>query len=149
MITPNIVNTTSQAIDEHLIATALGRATAALELDSPRFISIEFVTPVESRELNKRLRNKDYPTDIISISTQESTAGEQLITETADGGIELTLETANSASNDWPVIGQLIICLEAVRQNAESAGQPFDRELEWVIEHGVYHVMGFHHDQDH
>ncbi len=134
-------------IDHQAIKTGLAHAATKLNIHDKRLIQIELVTPEESRQLNKTLRGKNEPTDCISISTQESHVGEQIVHE-HEGEVALELKQRKELTHTWPVIGQLVICLDIVKENAAQACQPVERELEWVVEHGVLHVMGFHHDHD-
>lgn len=148
MLDYELTNTTSHAIDTQAIESGLAKAATALKLND-RFVSIEIVTPEQSQELNRSLRGKNEPTDIISISSQESEVGTQEVQESASGALEFILKHQKPIENTAPVIGQLVVCLDVVGKNAERAGQPVSRELEWVVEHGVYHLMGFHHEGDH
>jgi probable rRNA maturation factor len=152
MIRADIINTTSANIDEAAmhrgISHAETKATQAGIDVGDRFVSIEVVSPDEMRELNKRWRNKDYPTDILSISANEQEVGEQVITESEEGELHFALKSTKEHRTDWPVLGQIIICFDIIREHAKSAGQPIERELEWVIEHGVLHLLGFHHDEN-
>ncbi len=148
MIAYELTTTTTETIDRQAIEFGLEQASQKLGLTGNRTIQIECVSAEESQALNKQLRGKDEPTDCISISSQESTVGEQLISQNEDGTISLALKQTDDLQNTHPVIGQLIICLDIIKQQAEAAGQPQERELEWVVEHGTLHVMGFHHDHD-
>lgn len=147
MIHYELTNTTPHTIDPIIIERALKSAADKAALTDDKLVTIEIVSPEESQAANKALRDHDEPTDIISVPTQTMHAGEQVITET-EGALDFTLhKTADSAAT-WPVIGQLIICYDIVSANAKRAGQGIERELEWVIEHGILHVLGFHHAHD-
>lgn len=151
MIRADIINATSKPIDEGSIRRGVTNAEAkasqlSMATDN-RFVSIEVVDQHEMRELNKRWRNKDYATDILSLGAHEQEVGEQVITELPDGALNFELKPNTKADANWPVLGQIIICYDVIREHAESAGQPLERELEWVIEHGVLHLLGFHHDE--
>jgi probable rRNA maturation factor len=148
MIRYQIVNATSHTVDKKAIEAGLLAAEKKLGDLGERHIVIEFVTPGESKKLNSKLRNKHEPTDIISLSSMETRVGEQVVTENKDGSIDFDIKQDKYIANDWPILGQLVICFECVEANAKHAGQPVSRELEWIIEHGMLHVMGFHHDDD-
>lgn len=148
MIHYEIINQSEQGIDTQAIEAGLIKAEETVGEDVNKFVSIEFVTAVESQKANKALRNKDEPTDIISLATQDTEAGKQEIKQTDDGALDFNIVRAKSSENQWPVLGQLIICFDIVAKNAQFAGQPVERELEWVVEHGVLHLLGYHHDHD-
>lgn len=148
MIHYELINTTSQSIDEQAIKRALDAAARKLKLSGDRHVIIELVTPEESEQLNHELRGKNEPTDILSIGSQELHEGEQIISEEESGVLHFDLVSSQNPSDTWPVLGQLIICFDIVAQNAKRAGQDIDHELEWVVEHGVLHLAGFHHKHD-
>ena len=43
------------------------------------------------------------------------------------------------------VLGDIIICIEKVKEQAEEYGHSFKRELAYMIVHGFYHLMGYDH----
>lgn len=141
-------NSTNHHIDDTIIKKGLAAAEHKLGTIGERHVAIEIVTPEESQELNQELRGENKPTDIISVSTQETKVGEQVIEESAQGELTFEINEAKPLEHAWPMIGQLILCYDVIAQNAQRAGQPVERELEWVIEHGVLHLMGFHHEHD-
>lgn len=81
--------------------------------------------------INKEYRNKDYPADIISFAIfADSTDDEKFI---FDGEINL---------------GEIIIALDKVEKNAEEKGVSRDLELNFLIAHGIMHLLGFDHQTD-
>ncbi len=149
MISYELINTTNHHIDAKTIENGLQLAESKVGPLENRFITIEIVPPEMSHQLNQQWRDKNEPTDCISLSTTDSDVGEQLITESSTGALEFTLKLKGNIEHTWPALGQLIICYDIVKANADRAGQPVERELEWVVAHGVWHILGFHHDQDH
>lgn len=152
MIRADIINATSTPVDEASIRrgvmNAESKATqAGIAINDP-FVSIEAVSRDEIQELNARWRNKNYATDILSLSAHEREIGEQVITESAEGALAFELKPVQQHNTGGPILGQIIICYDVIREHAERAGQPIERELEWVIEHGVLHLLGFHHDEN-
>lgn len=147
MIRFEVNSTTDNQINKSSIQTGISQAETKLGNIGDRFVSIEFVTKDEIQELNHKLRGKNEPTDIISISSQETEAGEQNIKIGSKGDLSFELNQTKPV-NPLPAIGQLVICLEVVREQAMQSGQAEDAELEWVVEHGIYHLMGFHHTHD-
>ncbi|HEY1074372.1 MAG TPA: rRNA maturation RNase YbeY [Patescibacteria group bacterium] len=148
MINFVLQNSTNHHIDDTTIQKGLAAAATKLGEIGERHVAIEIVTSEESQALNAELRGQDKPTDIISISTQETKVGEQVIEESAEGALSFEINESKPLENAWPVIGQLVLCYDVIAQNAQRAGQPVERELEWVIEHGILHLMGFHHEHD-
>ena len=43
------------------------------------------------------------------------------------------------------VLGDVIISIEKVKEQAEEYGRSFERELAYMVVHGFYHLMGYDH----
>ena len=43
------------------------------------------------------------------------------------------------------VLGDIIISIDRVKEQAEEYGHSFERELAYMTIHGFYHLMGFDH----
>ena len=51
--------------------------------------------------------------------------------------------------NEIPeTIGDIIISIERVREQAKEYGHSFERELAYMVVHGFYHLMGYDHMQE-
>ena len=46
------------------------------------------------------------------------------------------------------VLGDIIISIEKVREQAEEYGHSFEREFAYMLVHGFYHLMGYDHIED-
>ena len=46
------------------------------------------------------------------------------------------------------VLGDIVISIQRVRQQAVEYGHSFERELSYMCVHGFYHLMGYDHIQD-
>lgn len=68
------------------------------------------------RALNKRYRNKDKPTDVLSF-----------------------------CMDDEVMLGDVVISIERARAHAEEAGCGLDEEMARLVIHGVLHLVGFDH----
>ena len=42
-------------------------------------------------------------------------------------------------------LGDIVISIEKVREQAEEYGHSFERELAYMVVHGFYHLMGYDH----
>jgi probable rRNA maturation factor len=92
-------------------------------------LSITFVDNQKIQEINREYRNKDMPTDVISFALQEE--GEEDVTII---GEELPL-----------TLGDIIISVEKVKEQAEEYGHSFERELGFLSVHGFLHLLGYDH----
>lgn len=80
-------------------------------------IELSFATEDKVRELNRRYRKKDRPTDVLSFAYGEKEG----------------------------LLGEVIICREVARKNAPLFGNSYRRELKRLVVHGVLHVLGYDH----
>ena len=103
-------------------------------LDSKLIMTITFTTPEEIRKMNKKYRKIDKATDVLSFPMFEKDELDEKI-----------------KSGDFPyedVLGDVIISIEKVREQAEEYGHSFERELSYMLVHGFYHLMGYDHIEE-
>jgi len=77
------------------------------------------------RELNRRYRGVDSPTDVLAFGGA------------AEGFVE--------APGAIPYLGDVVISYPHVRAQAEEQGHSPDRELALLVIHGVLHLLGYDH----
>ena len=98
-------------------------------LDSKLIITITFTTPEEIRKINKKYRKIDKATDVLSFPMFEKD--------------ELDEKIKNNDFLYEDVLGDIIISIEKVKEQAEEYGHSFERELSYMLVHGFYHLMGY------
>ena len=74
------------------------------------------------KEINKEYRNKDSATDVISFAYNE---------------------TENVGPMN--VMGDIIISIERVKEQAKEYGHSKEREFYYVLCHGILHLLGYDH----
>jgi len=90
-------------------------------------LSIALIKEKEIRGLNKKYLKKDKPTDVLSFS-QVSDFSEKI------------KEFEN-------ILGEVIICPQVVKKNAEDFNVPFEKELVKVLIHGILHLLDYEHEK--
>ena len=98
-------------------------------------ISIILKTPTKIRQLNKEYRNIDKETDVLSFPMFEKNEIDKIILKHEKQLIQETL-------------GDVIISVERVKQQAQEYGHSFERELSYMLVHGFYHLMGYDHIEE-
>ena len=93
-------------------------------------ISLLFVDNEEIREINRETRNIDRATDVLSFPMFEQDEIKQLIEE-------------NYEADD--VLGDIVISIPKVQEQAVEYGHSFERELAYMCVHGFFHLMGYDH----
>jgi len=87
-------------------------------------VTVRLVTEAESRELNLRYRERDYPTNVLSFEAD------------LPPGVEL------------PFLGDVVICPSVLAREAEEQGKPADAHWAHITVHGVLHLLGYDHEDD-
>lgn len=95
------------------------------------YISVTLTNPENIRKLNNQYRNIDKETDVLSFPMFEKN-------EIADLKY-LQYEEA---------LGDIVISIERVKEQAVEYGHSFERELSYMLVHGFYHLMGEDHIED-
>ena len=103
-------------------------------LDSKLIITITFTTPEEIRKINKKYRKIDRATDVLSFPMFEKD--------------ELDEKIKNKDFLYEDVLGDIIISIDKVREQAAEYGHSFERELSYMLVHGFYHLMGYDHIEE-
>lgn len=103
-------------------------ALAGMEFDCISF-DILYCDSEKTHDINKEYREKDYAADIITFAIFADSEDKFVF----DGEINL---------------GEIIISLEKVEANALEKGTTFERELHFLISHGIMHLLGFDHQTD-
>ena len=81
-------------------------------------------------ELNKKYRNIDRPTDVLSFAFRESEEPEVF------------------GAKEPEILGDIIISLERAKLQAEEFGHSFLREVVFLTVHGFLHLIGYDHMEE-
>lgn len=95
-------------------------------------LGILLTTNKVMQKYNHKYRHKDKPTDIISFPFHQISAGERIVTQTAD---ERNL-------------GDIIIAPQYVMDDLGRWGQTFEQRMRVLLVHGVCHLLGYDHIKD-
>ena len=98
------------------------------------YVSITLTTPEHIHEINKQYRNVDRATDVLSFPIFEKEE------------IDEKIRTQDFEHED--VLGDIIISIEKVKEQAVEYGHSFEREFAYMLVHGFYHLMGYDHIQE-
>ena len=103
-------------------------------IDSKLIMTITFTTPEEIKKINKKYRKIDRATDVLSFPMFEKA--------------ELDEKIKNKDFLYEDVLGDVIISIDKVKEQAEEYGHSFERELSYMLVHGFYHLMGYDHIEE-
>lgn len=100
-------------------------------------VSISFVSNQEMRSLNKEYRGIDKETDVLSFPLVE------FIEE------ELNTEDENAEYIEEEIaLGDIVISMEKALEQSEEYGHSFNRELAFLLVHGMLHLLGYEHEEE-
>ena len=101
--------------------------------DSGLYITITLANPDYIRKINKQYRGIDKATDVLSFPMFEKDE------------LDRKIEAKDFLPED--VLGDIIISIPKVEEQAMEYGHSFERELSYMVVHGFYHLMGYDHIQ--
>jgi len=118
--------TGDQEWQESFFNSILTTAIQYLKIDDKKVeIGLHLVMPERSQELNNTYRHKDKPTDVLSFPLEEH-----------------SLETYGILP-----LGDIFICLDVARSQAQEFNLPLKEELTRLTVHGLLHLMGHDHER--
>ena len=100
-------------------------------INSKLYINIILTNPKNIKNINKEFRNIDKETDVLSFPMFEKE--------------ELDKKIQNQEFENEDMLGDIVISIERVKQQAEEYKHSFERELSYMVVHGFYHLMGYDH----
>lgn len=99
--------------------------------EKPLIFSLVLTNDEEIQELNKEYRGKDSPTNVLSFANLDN--------DDFDDNVELFDEIE---------LGDIIISLDTMKEEAEEAGISLKDHYCHIFLHGVLHLLGFDHEDD-
>ena len=128
----NIYLEEGQVLDEKLLGKMEEAASVLFQqegVDEERAeVSLTLVSLEEIRELNRDYRDVDRETDVLSFPQYEC------VEDMPEFG-ELCL-------------GDVVICLDKVEEQAKEFGHSFERELIYLFVHSLLHLVGYDHMEE-
>lgn len=103
-------------------------------LQTKLYVSVTLTNPENIRKINKQYRNIDKETDVLSFPMFEKSEIENILMK--------------KQANVEDVLGDIVISIQRVQQQAKEYNHSFERELAYMIVHGFYHLMGYDHIEE-
>ncbi len=114
---------------QETFALILTKTSETLNLAYEPIVSVDLVDNETIHTLNKEYRNVDRETDVLSFAYLES----------------MTSEEKSNLSGKEVEIGDIIISLDKMKEQAKEYGHSEKRELSFLFLHGLLHLLGFDH----
>ena len=117
-------------VDAAGLAAFLARVAEDAAPGDRRAATLRILSDRKMRELNRRFREKDRPTDVLAFPAEEPDG------DSVDGG------------GEPPYLGDLAVSAETAARQAAERGHPLETELRLLALHGVLHLLGWDHERD-
>lgn len=91
------------------------------------YVNVVLTDSKNIKNINKEHRGIDKETDVLSFPMYEKNE----------------LENIHSENED--ILGDMVISIEKVQEQAQEYGHSFERELAYMIVHSFYHLLGYDH----
>ncbi len=100
------------------------------QYEKPIEVSVTFTDNEGIRELNRKFRNIDRPTDVLSFPL-----------------FDYTGESEEPPVDEFVgMLGDIVISLEQAKKQAEEFGHSFEREAAFLTVHSMLHLLGYDHE---
>ncbi len=114
------------------------KVTQAVKIFSENFkisrnfhFTVHSLNESESKKLNQKTFNKNKPTDVLSFPLYND--------------IEAINQLDKSMYED---MGDMFICRNVIKKNAEIYDKDFVEELQYIVIHGLLHLIGYSHEKN-
>lgn len=95
--------------------------------DKKLYVNVVLTNDENIRNINREHRQIDKPTDVLSFPMYEKEELENLKLENED------------------ILGDMVISIKRVEEQAKEYGHSFERELAYMVVHSFYHLLGYDH----
>lgn len=130
-MTIEINNESGIEVDEPSLVAVSRYSLAALDVDPLADLSILLVDTAAMSSLHEEWMGEPGPTDVLSFPMDELRPGS-------------TREDVGAGEVE-SVLGDIVLCPEFARGQAEQAGHSLLEELQLLTVHGVLHLLGYDH----
>lgn len=107
-----------------------------VQADCPVAIEFLFVDEEEIRRLNREMRSTDKVTDVLSFPSLDGIKGQPICAENHPYEMD---EEGNL------LLGSIVVCCQRAKEQAEEYGHSYNRELHYLLVHGILHCLGYDH----
>ena len=91
------------------------------------YVNVVLTNAKNIKSINKEHRGIDKETDVLSFPMFEKN------------------EVANLDNTNEDILGDMVISIERVEEQAKEYGHSFERELSYMVVHSFYHLLGYDH----
>lgn len=123
MVYLDIINNTGYKVVREQITSVIEKVLVEKEIIVDVELAVMIVDENRMRELHKKFMGADEATDVLSFPMEE---------EVFPDGIKR--------------LGDVVVCLPVAQKQAEEKAWGVKEEIEFLLEHGLRHLLGEHHE---
>jgi probable rRNA maturation factor len=131
LVEVQIHDTCTAAVDTALIERTAAAVLAHEGISEPVELGVLVADDAELRTLNRDYRGIDVPTDVLSFGSEPDTPNDSPFVNAPDAPRYL---------------GDIALSYERVLAQAQEYGHSPQRELAYLVAHGVLHLLGYDHE---
>ena len=113
---------------EEVYLDLLTKTLSYLKIKCSPIVSVSLVDEELIHQINRDYRHIDRVTDVISFAFLDNEDRETILKSEGD-----------------VVLGDIYICLDVAKRQAEEYGHSLNRELRFLFIHGLLHLLGYDH----
>lgn len=125
------------SFDRKRVRASLARALEEQGQEGLIIISLSVVGERKIRELEKKYFNRDEVTDVLSFPLDVESPPRR-----SHGGYAGQVPEDFEGTN----LGDIVICYPQAKRQAMQWNRVVDEEIEFLVSHGLLHLLGIHHD---
>ncbi len=106
-------------------------------------VGVKLCTDEHIKSINKEFREIDKSTDVLSFPMLDLSA------PITDGGEpETPMELEIDPETGEMMLGDIVISVETASRQAEEYGHSLEREMAYLLVHGMLHLLGYDHMEE-
>ena len=113
------------------VSIAVDEFSKKFNISKNFYFTVHSVNEDESRKINKKTFNKNFPTDVLSFPLYNN--------------IDSINNLDKNMSED---MGDMFVCRNVIKKNAKIYNKEFSEELQYIVIHGLLHLIGYSHKKN-
>ncbi len=113
------------------VSIAVNEFSKKFNISKNFYFSVHSINEDESKKINKKTFNKNFPTDVLSFPLYNN--------------IDSINNLDKNMSED---MGDMFVCRNVIKKNAKIYNKDFSEELQYIVIHGLLHLIGYSHKKN-
>ena len=124
---------------QQLMKSVMERVLADEGVEMEVMVGVTFVDPERIREINRDFRRVDSVTDVLSFPMIDG-----YVVDASPAKLLGCVDPETGALE----LGDIVICVDRAKEQAEDYGHSVHRELGYLSAHGMLHLLGYDHEYE-